>query len=175
MILQTSRLTLRPLKATDAEAVHAMMADLEVMAYSDVPKVEDIELTRLILQGQLKAANKGLARHWAMMADAGQASDAFIGCCQLNDIDRWHHRAEIGFILDRRYWGRGYALEAMQAVVNHAAQNLHLRRLTARVHLGNVRSVRLLERLGFEEEGVLRGFVARDGERRDVQLFGLLL
>jgi RimJ/RimL family protein N-acetyltransferase len=47
--------------------------------------------------------------------------------------------------------------------------------LSARTQLGNVRSVKLLERLGFREEGLLRGYVHRDGERRDCQLFGLLL
>ena len=50
-----------------------------------------------------------------------------------------------------------------------------LRRLAARTHLGNRRSDALLEKLGFVEEGFLRGFVERDGERRDCRLFGLLL
>ena len=63
----------------------------------------------------------------------------------------------------------------MAAVVDHAAQSMKLRRLTARTHLGNIRSVRLLEKLGFRHEGLLRGYVDREGERRDCLLFGLLL
>ncbi len=50
-----------------------------------------------------------------------------------------------------------------------------MQRLSARVHAGNIRSVRLLERIGFRQEGLLRGYVQRDGERRDCMLFGLLL
>ena len=50
-----------------------------------------------------------------------------------------------------------------------------LRRLLARSHLGNRRSDNLLATLGFQEEGLLRGHVLRDGERRDCRLFGLLL
>ena len=87
----------------------------------------------------------------------------------------WHKRAEIGFICAKPYWGEGYAMEALQAVIDHAAQGLRLRRLSARTHFGNLRSARLLERLGFQPEGVLRGHVERGGERRDCEVFGLLL
>ncbi|MDB5493730.1 MAG: acetyltransferase, family, partial [Phenylobacterium sp.] len=87
---------------------------------------------------------------------------------------RRHKRAEVGFMLGRQTWGQGYALEAMRAVIAFAA-SAGLRRLTARTHLGNRRSESLLEKLGFEAEGRLRGHVLRDGERRDCQLFGLLL
>jgi ribosomal-protein-alanine N-acetyltransferase len=62
----------------------------------------------------------------------------------------------------------------MRAVVDHAAA-LGLKRLWARAHAGNQRSERLLQRLGFEEEGYLRGHIQRGGERRDCKIFGLLL
>ena len=172
MILETMRLTLRPLSAGDAEAMHALMSDAEVMAFWDVAVIDDIELTRAILDAQLRDVDQGKAVYWAMVKrDDGE----FVGCCDLSEIDRWHHRAEVGFVIAKPYWSDGYAFEAMQAVMAHAAQALHLRRLSARTQLGNVRSVRLLERLGFREEGLLRGYVARDGERRDCLLFGLLL
>jgi ribosomal-protein-alanine N-acetyltransferase len=172
MILQTHRLTLRPLESGDAEAMHALMSDAEVMAYWDVAEIDDIGLTIAIMDAQLRDMGRGKALYWAMIK---RDDGAFVGCCDLIDIDRWHHRAEVGFVIGKPFWSENYAFEAMQAVMVHAAQNLHLRRLSARTHLGNVRSVRLLERLGFHEEGLLRGFVARDGERRDCLLFGLLL
>lgn len=109
--------------------------------------------------------------HWTIHTLDG---DTFLGACDLSDIDRWHKRAEIGFMLGRGAWGQGYALEAMRSVVGHAA-TMGLRRLSARTHLGNLRSDALLEKLGFEEEGLLRGHVLRDGEHRDCRLFGLLL
>jgi ribosomal-protein-alanine N-acetyltransferase len=172
MILQTSRLTLRPLLAEDAADLHAIMSDAEVMAFWDIGEIEDQGLTSTILEGQLAQMEAKTAFFWAMTRGE---DGAFVGCCDLSEIDRRHHRAEVGFIVGRQFWGDGYTLEAMQAVLSHAAQTLRLRRLTARTHLGNARSVRLLERLGFEEEGLLRGYVDRDGERRDCQLFGLLL
>ena len=77
-------------------------------------------------------------------------------------------------MLGRDSWGQGYALEAMRAVMAFAA-SAGIRRLLARTHLGNRRSDALLTKLGFTEEGLLRGHVLRAGERRDCRLFGLLL
>jgi ribosomal-protein-alanine N-acetyltransferase len=172
MILQTPRLTLRPMTMEDAEQLHGIMSDAEVMAFWDVSEIEDIDLTTAILKSQIAQMKAKKSTYWAME----QTSDgAFVGCCDLSEIDRWHHRAEVGFIIAKRYWGDGYAQEAMSAVLDHAAQAMKLRRLTARTHLGNIRSVRLLEKLGFRHEGLLRGYVDREGERRDCLLFGLLL
>ena len=68
----------------------------------------------------------------------------------------------------------GYAQEAMQSVIAFAGAN-GLRKLAARTHLGNRRSEVLLQKLGFTEEGLLRGHILKDGERRDCRVFGLLL
>lgn len=171
MILETERLSLRPLTARDAERLFPLLNDPEVMAHWDVPEIDDPDLVRVIVEGQVAEADAGKAMHWTIHTLAG---DEFLGACDLSEVDRWHKRAEIGFMLGRGAWGQGYALEAMRSVVGYAA-TLGLRRLSARTHLGNLRSDALLEKLGFEEEGLLRGHVLRDGQHRDCRLFGLLL
>jgi ribosomal-protein-alanine N-acetyltransferase len=170
-ILETERLRLQPLTEADAEAVFPLMDDAEVMAFWDVPEIDDPDLVGQIIRAQVAEMTEGQAIHWSIR---DLADGTFIGCCDLTEIDRRHKRAEVGFMLGRETWGQGYALEAMRAVIAFAA-SAGLRRLTARTHLGNRRSESLLEKLGFEEEGLLRGHVLRDGERRDCQLFGLLL
>jgi ribosomal-protein-alanine N-acetyltransferase len=172
MILKTERLSLRPLAAADALAIHAMMSDAEVMAYWDTATIEDPAQTAEMVERQLADVALEFARYWAVER---AADGAFVGVCDLSEIDRRHARAEVGFIVGRAYWGEGYTFEAMHAIIGYAAQGLRLKRLQARVHLGNVRSMRLLERLGFEREGLMRGYVERDGERRDCLIFGLLL
>lgn len=171
MILETERLNLRPLEVSDADLLFPLMNDAEVMAHWDVPEIDDPDLVRAIVAGQVEDMAEGRALYWAMRTLQG---DQFLGCCDLSDIDRWHKRAEVGFMLGRGAWGQGYAVEAMRAVIAYAAST-GLRRLTARTHLGNRRSDALLEKLGFKEEGLLRGHVLRDGDRRDCRLFGLLL
>jgi len=172
MILETARLKLRPLAATDAAPFHAMVSDPETMRFWDVAEITDFETTTEILAGQLFEVASGSALYWAIELTSDQT---FVGSCDIADINHHHRRAEIGFMLARAHLGMGYALEAMQSVITHAKAYLSLQRLTARTHLGNTRSVALLTKLGFHQEGVLRGYVARDNERRDCQIFGLLL
>jgi ribosomal-protein-alanine N-acetyltransferase len=170
-ILETERLRLAPLTADDADHLFPIMGDPEVMAFWDVPEIDDPDMVAAIVRSQVEAMAAGKALYWAMRTLDG---DAFVGSCDLSDIDRWHRRAEIGFMLGRDAWGQGYALEAMRTVLAFAAAN-GVRRLTARTHLGNRRSESLLEKLGFTEEGLLRGHILKDGERRDCRVFGLLL
>jgi ribosomal-protein-alanine N-acetyltransferase len=171
MILETERLRLTPLKPSDAQQLFPMMSDAEVMAHWDVPEIDDPDLVAAIVGSQVEDMAAGKAVYWSMRI---LADGDFIGVCDISDIDRWHKRGEVGFMLGRGAWGHGYAVEAMRAVIAHAA-SIGLRRLTARTHLGNRRSDALLEKLGFEEEGLLRGHILRDGDRRDCRLFGLLL
>lgn len=170
-ILETERLRLEPLAASDAEPLFPIMGDPEVMAYWDVPEIDDPDIVTAIVASQVEAMEGGGAMYWAMRT---LGDGRFLGSCDLSEIDRWHRRAEVGFMLGREAWGQGYALEAMRTVVAFAATN-GLRKLSARTHLGNRRSEALLARLGFSEEGLLRGHVLKDGERRDCRLYGLLL
>lgn len=170
-ILETERMRLAPLVAQDTQYIFPLMADAEVMAFWDVGEIDDPDVIGRLVEGQVEEMAAGRAVYWSMR---GLADGQFLGTCDISEIDRRHHRAEVGFMLSREAWGQGYASEAMQAVLAYAATS-GLRRLLARTHLGNRRSDALLAKLGFEEEGMLRGHVLRDGERRDCRLFGLLL
>ena len=97
-----------------------------------------------------------------------------IGTSTLYAIDRKNGRAEIGFILRASCHGRGYAREAVAAVIDHAFRSLGLRRIEADVDPRNETSIRLLEGLGFVREGVLRERWCVDGEITDTLLLGLL-
>jgi ribosomal-protein-alanine N-acetyltransferase len=170
-ILETQRLRLEPLTAEDAAHIFPIMDDPEVMAYWDWPEIDDPDVVAEIVRSQVETMSTGKAIHWAIRT---LAEGEFIGAFELSSIDRRHRRAGMNFMLGRDAWGHGYALEAMQTVTAYAAVS-GLRKLTARTHLGNRRSESVLEKLGFKEEGLLRGHILKDGERRDCRIFGLLL
>ena len=171
MMLETERLRLRPMVEADAALLFPVMSDAEVMAHWDIPEIDDPDLLARIVESQISDMAAGRAVYWAIET---LVDDGFIGVCDLSEIDLWHKRAEIGFILARRAWGQGFATETVAAVIVQAAAR-GLRRLAARTQLGNRRSEAVLERLGFKPEGLLRGHILREGERRDCRLFGLLL
>lgn len=171
MILETERLTLTPLKASDAPLVYPFLSDPEVMAHWDQAPIEDPDEVEACVIAQVAEMEAGKAYYWAVRQSL---SGDFLGYCELVDIDQRHHRAELRFIIAREGWGQGHGLEAVRALLAHAASQ-GLKRLIARTHVGDSRAERLLERLGFAEEGYLKGHVQREGERRDCRLFGLLL
>jgi [ribosomal protein S5]-alanine N-acetyltransferase len=170
-ILETERLRLEPLTVGDATHLYPIMGDPQVMAFWDVAEIEDPDVVAAIVGAQVEEMAAGRAVYWAMRT---LAAGQFLGSCDLSDIDRWNRRAEVGFMLGREAWGHGYAQEAMQSVIAFAGAG-GVRKLAARTHLGNRRSEVLLQKLGFTEEGLLRGHILKDGERRDCRVFGLLL
>jgi RimJ/RimL family protein N-acetyltransferase len=171
MILETERLTLSPVTPKDSALIYPVMADPEVMAHMDVAAMDDPDMTLAFIEGRVGEMERGEALYWSVRLSDG---NRFVGSVDLTDIDRRHHRAEIGFVLARPVWGQGYGYEAVQAVLGHAA-TLGFRRLWARTQVGDNASEKLLTKLGFEVEGYMKGHVDRDGERRDCRLWGLLL
>jgi len=141
------------------------------MAHWDSTEIEDPDVLQELIQAQIDQMARGGAFYWAI--DLPQ-DGPLLGACDLSEVDWRHRRGEVGFLLARHAWGHGYGLEAMRAVVDYAA-SLGLKRLSARTHVGNERSERLLHALGFEDEGYLRGHIQRAGERRDCKIHGLLL
>lgn len=69
-----------------------------------------------------------------------------------------NHRAEIAYDLGTRFWKRGYATEAVRALMEWGKESFELHRIEAKVDPRNSASIALLEKLGFSEEGLLRDY-----------------
>src|ERR671926_291480 len=95
-ILETERLRLAPLTASDAAHLYPIMGDPEVMAYWDVGEIDDPDIVAEIAAAQVAEMANGSAIYWSMRT---LAEGQVLGACDLSDIDRWHRRAEVGFML----------------------------------------------------------------------------
>ena len=84
------------------------------------------------------------------------------------------HCAELGYWLGEPYWGRGIITIAVRAVTEYAFHELALSRIESYVFSWNPASARVLEKLGFEREGVLRKSVCKDGVLLDRWLYAYL-
>ena len=92
-----------------------------------------------------------------------------------NDVPTFRlHRAEIGYWLAPKYWGRGIMTDAVRVYVRFAFESFELARLTAHVFARNRASSRVLEKNGFTLEGRLRQHFRKDGELLDAFVYGLL-
>ena len=100
-----------------------------------------------------------------------------IGNVKLSAIDPMHRTAEIGFLIgEKDYWGQGLASEAIGRVCDWAFSDLGLRKITAGAYAVNLGSIKALEKVGFQREGVLKDQVQLTPNTRcDVYRFGLIV
>jgi RimJ/RimL family protein N-acetyltransferase len=103
-----------------------------------------------------------------------KANGCFLGTSSLFHLNLESKRAEVGYVLARPYWGQGYMTEAAAALVDTAFGKLGFNRLEADIDPRNTASAKLLERLGFQREGLLRERELAQGQMTDTALYGLL-
>jgi [ribosomal protein S5]-alanine N-acetyltransferase len=82
--------------------------------------------------------------------------------------------AQIGYWIGARYSGQGYMLEAVRLVIPYAFETLRLHRIEAACIPANTRSVRVLEKAGFQREGLLRSYLRINGSWQDHYLYALV-
>lgn len=179
LVIDTDRLRLRPLAASDADDVYAIFSDPAVMRHWSTPAWTDpAQAVRLIESDREALSGRRDLRLGLMRADSGRV----VGTLSLYKIDAACRRADIGYALARSQQGQGLMNEALAAVIglafDHrpgaAFDDLLLNRIEADVDPRNGPSCRALERLGFRLEGVLRERWQVAGEISDSAMYGLL-
>jgi RimJ/RimL family protein N-acetyltransferase len=169
--LATPRLDLRPLGPADAPALYAVFSDPRVMRYwcsGPWTAVAEAE-ARIARQQEALAAGEFLALGIVRRDDG-----LLLGTCTLFHLSAQCRRAELGYGLRPDAWGHGYAAEAVGELLRFGFTDLALHRVEADVDPRNEASVRLLERLGFTREGLLRERWIVEGEISDAAFYGLL-
>jgi len=169
--LRTPRLTLRALQAGDVPPLFDMHSDSAVMQYANSPAWTRVEQAAELVDASRRWQASGA--HLCLGVVRTGVND-LIGTCTLFDIDRNSQRAELGFVLASRAWQQGYMTEALTALLGHAFDSLRLNRIDADTDPRNGAAIRLLERLQFRREGLLRERWVVGTEKSDAALYGLL-
>lgn len=169
--LQSKRVRLRGPCADDADALFALFADTDVMRYwSRPPMATRGEAEGLIAEIEDAFAQRTML-NWMLTT---RSDDTVIGTCTLFRFEPRHRRAEVGYALRSDCWSRGLAAEATTLALDWAFRALALHRVEADIDPRNEGSRKLLERLGFVSEGLLRQRYFLGDEISDTELFGLL-
>lgn len=166
--LSTERLLLRPFEQRDLEDLFEYARQPEVGPAAGWRPHEDIEETREVLQNFLGNSEE--------LAIVDRAEDKVIGSIGLTkDERRDNNRAKaMGYALNRRYWGRGYMVEAVGAVLNYGFNTLLLNLVSIYHFPFNEQSRRVIEKCGFVYEGTLRQAKGiYDGRVHDVVCYSM--
>ena len=169
-ILTTPRLRLRQFRTEDAEAMHACFADAEAMRVWNHPAhTRRIETERAV--SRFIDCTPSYYRFWAV-ADA--TTDRCLGLVNYHDGHIRSRRAAIGYIIDPARQRQGIATEALAAMLDFCFDELGLHRIQAFIDPANAASRRLVEKLGFTCEGVLRDNLRVNDIWRNDMLYALL-
>ena len=168
--LRTERLTLRPAHSDDAQAVLENYAgDAEVTRYLQWRPQVDVENVRAFLSNCRRLSDAGAELSWVLAETPLGAAIGMITLRLASPI-----RAQIGYVLARPHWGRGYMPEAARAVIAYGLGALSRYRIEAYLDIENTRSARVLEKAGMQLEGRLRRYTVHpnlQAEPRDVLMF----
>lgn len=170
-VLETDRLILRQVDTDDAESVLKYLSDQEVMKYYGLEPFDSINdaLDEISWYQSIFEENTGI--RWGITI---KNQNEVIGSCGfLNRVPK-HYRSEIGFELSKDYWGQGIASEALKAICKYGIEQLNLQRIEALIEPPNLSSQRLVERLGFIREGLLRNYEFTSGKFDDLYMYSLL-
>ena len=169
--LTTDRLLLRPFVLEDAPAVQVLVSPREVAAPLDaMPHPYPDGAAAEWIATHAGEAEAGIAFTWAVTS---RQDATLIGAVALR-VEAAYQRGEFGYWTGMPFWNQGFTTEAAGRVVEHGFQTFNLHRILALVLPSNTGSVRVLEKLGFRCEGVLRDYVLKWGEFQDRAIYGLL-
>ena len=156
MEVETERLILRRFEMSDAERLFEIYSDPGTMKFMGRgPDTVEDERGAIERHKEIYYEAHGYGLWGAVL----KSEDKLIGRCGIvrQEIDG-DTMEELSYLLDREYWGHGYATEAAKAVVNLAAGKYQLARLIALILPENIGSIRVAEKCGFEFERLLKEF-----------------
>lgn len=172
MILTTERLVLRDFVGSDWEAVLAYQQDPLYLRYyewtSRTPE-EVQEFIQMFLDQQ-----KQEPRIKFQLAITLNPTGQLIGNCGVRRNSPDAHEGDIGYELDPRFWGKGYATEAARAVLHFGFTQLGLHRVSSWCVADNIGSAHILEKLGMRQEGRLREHQYYKNRWWDTLLYAIL-
>jgi len=170
--LETGRLILRELTFDDVEFYFRHFNNDKIVEGCCFLGPASLEAAREELEVYcIKPFRENRGIRWGIVR---KGSSGLIGTCGYYDWDKKAFRAEIGYDLDPSYWGQSFMAEALCAVLKYGFEKMGLNRVQAIIDSKNVRSMRLVGRLGFKKEGVFRQRSYFRGQFRDDVCFSLL-
>jgi ribosomal-protein-alanine N-acetyltransferase len=170
-ILETERLQLRPYKPADAARVRQMCDDWDIASTT-------LALPHPYPEG---AAEKWISTHADSFGQGKEVTLAItvrpggtvVGSMALS-VNKNHNRGELGYMIAKEHWNRGYCTEAARAMMQYGFATMGLNRIQAMHFPRNPASGRVMQKLGMTSEGLLRQYVLNRDSPEDVAMYSIL-
>lgn len=169
--LETKRIKLVQVVQEHANAYYDIMSRDDVTVYYGMDSLESEKQAVEMIDSFHSTFEMKRGIRWGILSkDTG----GFIGTLGLNNLNIKGKKAEIGYELHPSYWGKGITTEAVTKVLQYSFEDLDLFRIGAVTYPQNEPSIQLLKKLGFSQEGLLRGYLYQRKQSHDALVFSLL-
>nr|WP_314589948.1 GNAT family N-acetyltransferase [Paenibacillus terrigena] len=170
-VLETERLKLRQLRLDDASDLYDYFSKDEVTEYYDLATFTERKQAEDLIQMWIDSFSSLRSIRWGVTL---KSEDRVIGTCGFHKWSQKNRRAEIGYELSPAYWRQGYMSEVLDAVIRCGFHELGLNRIEAQISQDNIGSRKVLEKAGFQEEGVLQDYFYLKDRFVDAAIFAVL-
>jgi ribosomal-protein-alanine N-acetyltransferase len=170
--LETDRLVLRELTLDDAEFYFRHFNITEIVKGCCFPGPKSLDAAREELELYcINPFKENSGIRWGIVM---KGNNELIGTCGFTHWWKNEHRGEIGYDLNPAYWRQGIMTEALNAILKYGFESMDLNKIQALIDSENVRSQKLILRLGFKKQSVLPQNSVFEGQPRDEVCFSLM-
>lgn len=169
--LETERLILRRYTLEDVNDYFDFASDVEVTKFLRWGPHPNKEYTLEYFKDVIEEYSTGKDSPWGLEHKTGKK---LIGSIHIMQLDTYHKKAQIGFVINREYWHRGYITEALNKVFEYCFSTLQLNRIEALCIAENHVAIRVVEKVGMKFEGLLRQYAYQKGGFKDFKMFSVL-
>lgn len=169
--MTSPQVRLREFSADDVDPIHDWLRDPDCARFTSW-EVQDRDAAVDTVARAMADARQSPRSVWELAVEAAEGE--VVGSVRIR-VESWRHRrGDIGYVLRRRFWGRGLATAAVDEAVTFAFGHVGLHRMSATVHPDNERSIRVLQRSGFTFEARMHDHMIAGDGYRDSLLFAVI-
>lgn len=167
--IETEKLILRPIEMNDTERLNELCNDKAIASNNvRMPYPKTLEDTKSFIEEYSAYDIKKGAIFSIILKETNEIIGAIGLICEPE-----HERGEMGYWIGKDYWGKGYCSEAAKAVLDFGFKTLNLHRVFAWCMKENEASRKVLQKIGMQYEGCLKGHVKKDGVFKDMVYYGM--
>ena len=168
---QGKNIYFKPLSTNDVQEIHSFTSDEDVSRFIGWKLMTNLNETKEHIEKMIKRELEGIYLYASIVL---KSTNAIIGTAMIFNFNKEANHAEIGYVLHKDYWGKGYGTEVVCLLNNFVFYILNLHKIHANVVDTNIGSIKVLENNGFELEGRLKDYYFIDGKYFDGLVFGKL-
>jgi RimJ/RimL family protein N-acetyltransferase len=169
--IRTKRLLIRPFQLDDLAAYHARRSDPDVARYQDWEMPYSMERAEKAVSSMVAMEGPESDKWWMAVVCDAETGEVFgdVGA----ELSWGGRTAEVGYTFAKEHWGNGYAVEALEALVEYLFDEVGVTRVSGMLHPGNRASAMVLERVGLLFEGETKSSFWVGDELSDDWLYGM--